>query len=92
MLDYTFSTNHLRSGDRSLSRLKTVDIFKLDGIFSQSSLTKAMSKEIVVSNINTTHPVGKIVAEYVENIESIEILKEFGANYNQSYYIEKNEV
>lgn len=87
-----FALDDFGSGYSSFSHLKKlpVDIFKIDGIFIQGSLTDIMDKAIVSSIVNIAHSVGKkTVAEYVENIETIKALKALGVDYAQGYYVEK---
>ena len=90
-----FALDDFGSGYCSFSHLKNlpVDYIKIDGIFVQGLLNDPMDTAIVSSIVNIAHTVGKkTVAEYVENPETLRLLKEAGVDYVQGHYVrEPNE-
>jgi len=68
------------------------DILKIDGCLIKNIQTDKYSKSIVETIINFAKKQNiKIVAEYVENEDIFNILKELGADYSQGYYFGKPE-
>lgn len=69
-----------------LSKLQ-VDYVKIDGIFIQNmhrdkqKLKTLNALVYLAKNYNT-----KIIAEYMDSIDSIEVLKKIGVEYGQGYY------
>ncbi len=87
-----FALDDFGSGYCSFSHLKRlpVDYIKIDGMFVKDILNDTMDMAIVRSITNIAHTLGKeTVAEFVENAESIRLLKECGVDYIQGYYIAK---
>jgi len=87
-----FALDDFGRGFCSFSHLKylPVDYIKIDGIFIQGILHDAIDRAIVNSVVQIAHSVGKrTIAEYVENIEVIKLLKEMGVDYVQGYYISR---
>ena len=69
------------------------DILKIDGCLIKNIQTDKYSKSIVETIISFAKKQNlKIVAEYIENEEIFEILKELDADYSQGYYFGKPEL
>ena len=80
------------SGYSSLAYLTQFPIstIKIDRFFMQKILTNTQVKQIVKSAIQLSKDLGyKVVAEGVEKMEVVELLKEFGCDYAQGYYFAK---
>ncbi len=80
------------AGMSSYSYLKhlPVDYVKIDGSFIKDILVSPHDREIVKSFNEIAHFMGKkTIAEYVENLEILELLRDIGVDYAQGYAIEK---
>lgn len=80
------------AGMSSYSYLKRlpVDYVKIDGSFVKDILVSPHDREIVKSFNEIAHFMGKrTIAEYVENQEILELLRDIGVDYAQGYAIEK---
>lgn len=80
------------SGMSSYSYLKQlpVDYVKIDGSFVKDLLISPHDREIVKSFNEIAHFMGKkTIAEYVENLEILELLRDIGVDYAQGYAIER---
>lgn len=80
------------SGLSSYGYLKRlpVDYIKIDGSFIKDILIDPHDQEIVRSFNEIAHFMGKqTIAEYVENPEILDLLREMGVDYAQGYAIEK---
>ena len=67
-----------------------MDIVKIDGQFVRNIATDPMDLAIVNSVVNIAKSQGKkTIAEFVENAESLRLLKEAGVDYVQGYGVEK---
>lgn len=80
------------AGMSSYSYLKhlPVDYVKIDGSFIKDILVSPHDREIVKSFNEIAHFMGKkTIAEYVENLEILELLRDIGIDYAQGYAIEK---
>ena len=65
-----------------------VDIVKIDGSLIADIATNLNNKRIVKSIINIIHELGmKVVAEYVENKVTYQVIVLLGADYVQGHYI-----
>ena len=85
-----FALDDFGSGYSSFSQLKNlaVDIVKIDGQFVRNIATDPMDLAIVNSVVNIAHSQGKkTIAEFVENAESLRLLKKAGVDYVQGFYI-----
>ncbi len=85
-----FALDDFGSGYSSFGQLKhlPVDIIKIDGQFIRNIAHDPMDLAIVESMVNIAHSLGKkIVAEFVEDAESLRRLKACGVDYVQGYYI-----
>ena len=80
------------AGMSSYSYLKRlpVDYVKIDGSFVKDILVSPQDREIVKSFNEIAHFMGKkTIAEYVENQEILELLRDIGVDFAQGYAIEK---
>ncbi|MBK1722842.1 DUF1631 family protein [Thiocystis violacea] len=80
------------AGMSSYSYLKRlpVDYVKIDGSFVKDILVNPHDREIVKSFNEIAHFMGKkTIAEYVENQEILELLRDIGVDFAQGYAIEK---
>jgi diguanylate cyclase (GGDEF)-like protein/PAS domain S-box-containing protein len=85
-----FSLDDFGSGLSSFAYLKylPVDYLKIDGVFVRDIADDPMDKTIVYS----ISSIGKVlnmktIAEYVENEETLSIVREMGIDYAQGYHI-----
>jgi diguanylate cyclase (GGDEF)-like protein len=87
-----FSLDDFGTGLASYEYLQKlpVDYLKIDGIFIKD-IVKNTNNYAMVKSINELgHFLGKeTIAEYVENDEILEVLKEIGVDYAQGYGVEK---
>jgi diguanylate cyclase (GGDEF)-like protein/PAS domain S-box-containing protein len=88
-----FALDDFGSGHSSFAYLKDlpVDILKIDGMFVRGINTEPVNYAMVKA-INDVGQVMKMktIAEYVENEEICEKLKEIGVDYGQGYYFGKS--
>ena len=89
-LGCSFSVDDFGSGFSSFSYLKDLpaDYIKLDGSFIKNLHQDTVDQTLVRSMIQVIQALGKkAVAEYVENEEILNILKEMGIDFVQGYHI-----
>jgi len=87
-----FSLDDFGSGYSSYAYLKSlnVDYLKIDGAFVKDIANNKADVAIVKSMNEIAHSLGmETIAEYVENNEIRDILREIGVDYVQGYGIEK---
>lgn len=87
-----FSLDDFGTGLSSYAYLKNlpVDYLKIDGVFIKDIAKNPEDRAMVKSINEIGHFLGmKTVAEYVENDEIVEILKEIGVDYAQGFGVEK---
>ncbi len=87
-----FALDDFGSGFSSFTYLKhlPVDKLKIDGAFVQNLAQSTVDQAMVKSMNQVAHALGKTtIAEFVENDESLVLLKEFGVDFAQGYYIGK---
>jgi diguanylate cyclase (GGDEF)-like protein/PAS domain S-box-containing protein len=87
-----FALDDFGSGFSSFYHLKhlPVDFVKIDGQFVQSMATSSTDRAIVTSINEIAHSFGKrTVAEFVENADTLDLLRECGVDYAQGYYISR---
>ena len=87
-----FSLDDFGTGLSSYSYLRNlpVDYLKIDGIFVKDIKTNPSDYAVVKSINEIGHFMGKqTIAEYVEDDEILEILREIGVDFAQGYGIEK---
>jgi len=87
-----FALDDFGSGFCSFTYLKhlPVDTLKIDGSFVQSLPNAPVDQAMVKSMNQVAHALGKkTIAESVENIETLELLKELGVDFAQGHYLGK---
>ena len=87
-----FALDDFGSGFCSFTYLKhlPVDKLKIDGSFVQGLPRAPVDQAMVKSMNQVAHALGKqTIAESVENVETLDILKELGVDYVQGYYLGK---
>lgn len=87
-----FSLDDFGSGYSSYAYLKNMDVdyLKIDGAFVKDIINNPADYAIVKSMNEIAHSLGlKTIAEYVENSEINEVIKEIGVDYGQGYFIHK---
>lgn len=87
-----FAIDDFGTGYSSLAYLKKIpaDYIKIDRIFIKELLSDSHDKEIVNSTIKLAHTFGKkIIAEGVENFETLEFLKKIECDEIQGYFFAK---
>ena len=87
-----FSLDDFGTGLSSYSYLRNlpVDFVKIDGVFVKDIATNPGDYAVVKSINEIGHYMGKkTIAEFVENAEVLESLREIGVDYAQGYEIEK---
>ena len=87
-----FALDDFGSGLSSFAYLKNlpVDFLKIDGMFVKNILDDSMDLAMVKSINEIGHVMGKqTIAEFVENDEILEKLREIGVDYAQGYGISK---
>lgn len=90
----TFALDDFGSGLSSFAYLKQLDVeyLKIDGAFVQDLATNETDKAMVRSITDIGQTLGKImVAEFVEDQESLEYLKQIGVEYVQGYHLHRPE-
>ena len=83
-----FSLDDFGSGMSSIAYLKNleVDFLKIDGMFVKGIVSNKIDKAMVESINNIGHVMGlRTIAEFAENDEIIQVLKEIGVDYAQGY-------
>ncbi len=67
-----------------------VDYLKIDGVFIKDIVNNPEDRAMVKSINEIGHFLGmKTVAEYVENDDILQVLKELGVDYAQGFGVEK---
>ena len=87
-----FALDDFGSGFSSFAYLKhlPVDKLKIDGSFVQNMAQSAVDQAMVKSMNEVAHALGKVtIAEYVENRESLELLREIGVDFAQGNFLGK---
>ena len=87
-----FSLDDFGSGMSSYGYLKSlpVDYLKIDGVFVKDMASNPNDYAVVKSISEIGHFMGKkIIAEYVQDDETIQLLQDLGVDYAQGYGIEK---
>lgn len=91
-LGVKFSLDDFGSGMSSFGYLSkmTVDYLKIDGQFIQGICGDVVKQEMVVAMIKIAHATNKlVVAEHVEDAETVTRLTAIQADYIQGYYFSK---
>ena len=87
-----FSIDDFGTGFSTFSYLKQLPAnqVKIDGSFVKDMTQDNIDKALVNAIKDISHSLGKTcVAEYVEDQETFELLKEIGVDYAQGYFIGK---
>ncbi len=87
-----FALDDFGTGFSSFNYLKQfpVDYLKIDGSFINNLLNDPIDQRLVRSMIEVGRALGKmIVAEFVENAETLALLREYGVDYAQGNFIGK---
>jgi diguanylate cyclase (GGDEF)-like protein/PAS domain S-box-containing protein len=90
-----FSLDDFGSGLSSFAYLKNleVDFLKIDGMFVKAIVNNKIDRAMVESINNVGHVMGlHTIAEFAENDEIINTLKEIGVDYAQGYGVAKPEL
>jgi len=85
-----FSLDDFGSGFSSFGYLRAlpVDYLKIDGVFVRDIATNAINRAMVKAINEVGHVMGlQTVAEYVENAETLAIIRELGIDYAQGYAV-----
>jgi EAL domain-containing protein (putative c-di-GMP-specific phosphodiesterase class I) len=91
-LGCSFSLDDFGTGVSSFGYLKSlpVDYLKIDGSFIKDIINDVVAAEMVRSVNQVGHMMGiKVIAEYVENDQIIQLLREIGVDFGQGYGISK---
>lgn len=87
-----FALDDFGSGHSSFAQLRhlAVDIIKIDGQFVQNLQQDPMNQAIVRALVDIAHAEGKkTVAEFVEDADTLRLLRDCGVDYGQGYYISR---
>ena len=88
----TISVDDFGTGYSSLSQLRKLPVseMKIDRSFVMNMANEGEDQLIVTSIVNLGHNLGlRVVAEGVEDVESVVLLSHFGCDYVQGYYYSK---
>lgn len=91
---YSLSLDDFGSGFSSFGHLKNmpVDYVKIDGMFIRNLANDQIDQALVSSMNSIAHAIGKAtIAEFVEDEQSVEILKALDVDYAQGYHYHKPE-
>jgi diguanylate cyclase (GGDEF)-like protein len=85
-----FALDDFGAGMSSFGYLKhlPVEYLKIDGAFIKNLPQDPVSQEMVIAINDIGHSLGcQTIAEYVENADIVKLLKEYGVDYGQGYFI-----
>ena len=89
-----FALDDFGAGFSSLNYIKSlpIDYIKIDGSFISNMRQDPVDQAMVQSFVQIGKTLGKkTIAEHVENQETLLMLKDFGVDYVQGFYIRKPE-
>jgi EAL domain-containing protein (putative c-di-GMP-specific phosphodiesterase class I) len=87
-----FAIDDFGTGFSSFNYIKNypVDYIKIDGMFICNLLNEPADQILVKSMVDVAHNLGKkVIAEYVENQETVDLLRSYGVDYVQGYHLGK---
>ena len=87
-----FAIDDFGTGFSSFSYIKNypVDYIKIDGIFIQNLMNEPSDQILVRSMVDVAHNLGKkVIAEYVEDAPTQELLRSYGVDFVQGYHLGK---
>ena len=87
-----FALDDFGAGFSSLNYIKSlpIDYIKIDGSFIANMRRDPVDQAMVQSFVQIGHTLGKkTVAEYVENLETLVMLKKLGVDYVQGFFVGK---
>ncbi|MDO8745228.1 MAG: EAL domain-containing protein [Candidatus Brocadiaceae bacterium] len=87
-----FALDDFGIGFSSLNYIKhlPVDYLKIDGSFVRNLLYDTVDQHLVKAMVEVARGLGKkTIAEFVENEETLHLLREYGIDYAQGYHIGK---
>jgi EAL domain-containing protein (putative c-di-GMP-specific phosphodiesterase class I) len=87
-----FALDDFGSGLSSFAYLKnlSVDVLKIDGMFVKDMLDDPIDSEMVKSINQIGHVMGlETIAEFVENEQILDKLRDIGVDYAQGYHLGK---
>ena len=90
-----FSLDDFGSGMSSFAYLKhlPVDYLKIDGAFIRDILDDPIDRAMVEAINKVAHLMGvQTIAEFVENLDQLELLREMGVDYVQGYGVSPPEL
>lgn len=85
-----FAIDDFGTGFSSFNYIKNypVDYVKIDGMFIQNLLNEPTDQILVKSMIDVAHNLGKkVIAEYVEDKETLDLLRKYSVDYVQGYFL-----
>lgn len=91
-LGIRFALDDFGIGFSSFESLKTlpVQFVKIDGSFIKDIVSSTVDQRLVQSMVEMAHGTGKrVIAEYVGDARTLELLKAMGVDYAQGYYVGK---
>ncbi len=91
-LGCSFALDDFGTGFNSFEYIKNfpVDYLKIDGQFVQNLMSDETDQVLVNAMVKIAHNLGKqVIAEYVENPQALEFLKQIGVDYGQGYLLGK---
>lgn len=94
VLGCQFSLDDFGVGFSSFNYMRElpVDIIKIDGIFIKDLDKNADDQLFVKALVDVAKGLGKkLIAEFVENKEILDLLQEYGVDYAQGYYVGRPE-
>ena len=87
-----FAIDDFGSGFSSFNYIKNypVDFIKIDGLFIRNLVNDHADQIMVKSMVDIAHDLGKkVIAEYVEDQPTMDLLKEYCVDYVQGYHLGK---
>jgi EAL domain-containing protein (putative c-di-GMP-specific phosphodiesterase class I) len=91
----SFALDDFGAGFSSLTYIKRlpVDYIKIEGSFIENISRDSIDQSMVRSIVQIARTTGKqTIAEYVQDLKSLQMLRKLGADYAQGFYIGKPSV